>query len=88
MNLTPAGAAGNGQNGQILNCSAFMISISVHDNTIDVLETIFELIPEPLLRTIHNADDDAAEHRRDGANDPEHRCDGAKDLAGDEPGHQ
>jgi len=55
-----------------------MISISVHDNTIDVLETIFELIPEPLLRTIHNADDDAAEHRRDGA----------KDLAGDEPGHQ
>ena len=65
-----------------------MISISFHDNTIDVLETIFELIPEPLLRTIHNADDDAAEHRRDGANDPEHRCDGAKHLAGDEPGHQ
>ena len=52
MKLTPAGAAGNSQNGQILNCSAIMISISVHDNTIDVLEAILELIPEPLLRTI------------------------------------
>ena len=83
MNLTPAGAAGNSQNGQILNCSAFMISISVHDNTIDVLNS-----RTSTTDNFHNADDDAAEHRRDGANDPEHRCDGAKHLAGDEPGHQ
>jgi hypothetical protein len=52
MNLNPAGAAGNRRNGQILNCSAFMILISFHDNTIDVLEAILEFIPELLPRTI------------------------------------
>ena len=45
MNLTPAGAAGNGQNGQILNCSAFMISISVHDNTMTYLKRYLNSFP-------------------------------------------